>query len=89
MPLSNSIYHIENGKCYTLLEDEVLGREKQNLILAIKLANEKIRNISDKMDVIDDGSEKYDDLQDEKNDLEFMISDFEDRFEVILNKPSS
>jgi hypothetical protein len=88
MTLSNSPYHIENGKCYTLLEDELVGREKQNLMLAIKLANEKIFQISERMETIDDGSEEFDDLQNEKNDLEFMISDFEDRFEVLLNKPS-
>ena len=83
-----SLYYISDGKCYTLLEDELLGREKQNLILAIKLANEKIVSITERMEQFDDDSEEYDDLQDEKNDLEFMISDFEDRFEIILNKPS-
>ncbi|MCF6236108.1 MAG: hypothetical protein L3J70_07010 [Gammaproteobacteria bacterium] len=83
-----SLYHIENGKCYVLLEDELIGREKQNLILATKLANEKIEALNSKMDSLVDDTEEYDDLQDEKNDLEFMISDFEDRFEIILNKPS-
>ncbi len=85
---SPSLYHIENGNCYTLLEDELIGREKQNLILAIKLANEKIEVLNAKMESLKDDTEEYDDLQDKKNDLEFMISDFEDRFEVLLNKPS-
>ena len=88
MTQSPSLYHISDGQCYILLEDELLGREKQNLILAIKLANEKIVTITERMELLDDSSEEYDDLQDEKNDLEFMVSDFEDRFEIILNKPS-
>ncbi len=37
-----SIYHLENGKCYMLVEEESVGREKQNLKLAIKLAKEKL-----------------------------------------------
>ncbi len=83
-----SIYHIENGKCYILVEEESVGREKQNLKLAIKIARGKIKEIKEKMDLLDEDSTQYDDLQDDLNDHELLISDFEDRFEDLLNKPT-
>ncbi len=85
---NNSIYHVENGKCYILVEEESVGREIQNLKLAINLAQEKIKGIKEKMNVIDDESEEYDEFQDRLNDYELLVSDFEDRFEDLLNRPT-
>ena len=82
------IYHIENGYCYALLEEETIGREKENLALAIRLAKERIAKLSQKLDLTDEDSDEYGDIQDDKNDLEFMVSDFEYRFEILLNKPN-
>ena len=39
------------------------------------------------MDSLDDDSEEYYDLQDEMNDYEMIVSDSEDRHEVLLNMP--
>jgi hypothetical protein len=83
----NTIYHIDNGKCYILVEEEAVGREKQNLKLAIKLARGKIEEIGEKMSLLDEDSDEYDDLQDNLNDHELLVSDFEDRFEDLLNIP--
>lgn len=83
-----SIYHVENGKCYILLDEESVGREKQNLKLAIKLARNKIGDIKEAMDLLDEDSAEYDALQDELNDHEWLISDFENRFEDLLNRPA-
>lgn len=83
----SSIYHVENGECYILVQKNLLGREKQNLILAMRLAREKIAIIQVKMDTLDDTTEEYDQLQDEKNDHEMLVSDFEDRYEDLLNMP--
>ncbi|MCF6259114.1 MAG: hypothetical protein L3J98_02980 [Gammaproteobacteria bacterium] len=83
----NSIYHLENGKCYMLVEEESVGREKQNLKLAIKLAKEKTIKIQKRMNSLDEGSTEYDELQDDLNDHELLISDFEDRFEDLLRIP--
>jgi hypothetical protein len=70
-----------------LCKKNLLAREKQNLILAMRLAREKIAIIQAKMDTLDDTSEEYDQLQDEKNDHEMLVSDFEDRYEDLLNMP--
>lgn len=78
-------YRAENGTCYIAVEKSLLGREKQNLILAIRLAREKISHLEAKMDLLDDSSAEYDELQDEKNDCELLVSDFEDRCEDLLN----
>lgn len=83
----DSIYLVNEGKCYILVEEESVGREKNNLILAIKLAKKEIEIIKNKMNSMDDNSEKYDVLQDELNDHEMLISDFEDRFEDLINRP--
>lgn len=83
----NSIYHLENGKCYMLVEEESVGREKQNLKLAIKLAKEKTIEIQKRMNSLDEDSTEYDELQDDLNDHELLISDFEDRFEDLLRIP--
>ena len=81
------IYHIENGHCYILLEEDFASRETSNLIIAIKLAREKIACLQQAMQSLEEDSEEYDQLQDEKNDHEFMIADFEHRFERLLNLP--
>jgi len=83
-----SIYHIENGKCYILVEEESVGREKQNLKLGIKIAKDKIKEIKAKMNLLDKDSTEYDNFQDNLNDHELLISDFEDRFEDLLNRPT-
>jgi cell division protein FtsB len=58
---------------------------RQNLILTIRLARQEIARIEIKMNMQDDCSREYDELQDEKNDLEMLISDFEDQLEDLLN----
>lgn len=77
-------YRVENGTYYIAVEKSLLGREKQNLIMAIRLARERISAISAKMAVLDDSSAEYDELQDEKNNYELLVSDFEDRCEDLL-----
>lgn len=84
---SPPLYQIVNGKCYILLEDDLASREEGNLVMAIKLARAKIISIEKEMKTFEDDSEEYDELQDEKNDHEFMIADFENRFEILLNVP--
>ena len=80
-------YIIENNSVYIEYDDSILGQEISNLILIIKCFKEKIITIKDKMDSLDDDSEEYYDLQDEMNDYEMIVSDSEDRHEVLLNMP--
>jgi len=83
-----STFHVENGNCYILVENVAASREVQSLKLAIALGLEKIEHIKQAMNALADDTAEYDDLQDELNEFEMMISDFEDRSNELLNRPS-
>lgn len=83
-----SIYHVENGNCYIFVGNVAANREVQSLKLAIALGREKIEHIKQAMNSLADDTAEYDDLQDKLNDYEMMISDFEDRSNDLLNRPS-
>jgi hypothetical protein len=82
-----TLYHVEEGRCYILVEEENLGLEKRNLKLAISLARESVAAIEARMERLDDDSDEYDALQDEKNDREMLIAGFQDRLDVLDRRP--
>ena len=81
-------YLIQEGRCYILVDENEVGREKNSLRLAIDLAKQKILHIDAQMEALDDESIEYDRLQDTKNDLELLISGFGDRLVDLTNRPA-
>ncbi len=86
---TQSIYHLENGQCYILVEEQAVGREMANLQLAIRMSSAKITELQAKMEALDDGSDEYNDLQDEMNDHQILVSDFMNRLDDLAKLPVS
>ncbi len=82
-----ALYLVADGSRYIVVEDLVLGREKFNLALAARLANDEIARIKLAMSKLDDDSGAYENLRNELNDLEMLVADFGDRLEVLMNLP--
>jgi len=82
-------YIVQDGHCYVLLEPDQYGRETSNLKLIIGLARSRIGELKQRQSQLDEETDEYDQLQDEINDHEMLISDAEDRFELLLQIPSS
>jgi hypothetical protein len=85
---TSSIYHLENGRHYILVEEQAVGREMANLQLAIRMSSAKITEIQAQMAMLDDGSDEYNDLQDEMNDHQILISDFNNRLDDLAKLPA-
>jgi hypothetical protein len=81
-------YIVQNGHCYVLLEPDRYARETSNLKLIIGLARAKIEALRQEQSAFGEESEEYDRLQEAINDHELLISDSEDRFELLLRIPS-
>lgn len=82
-------YHLKNGQCYILVEEQAVGREIANLQLAIKMSTEKVSTLQAQMATLDDATDEFNDLQDEMNDHQMLISDFNNRLDDLSNMPAS
>jgi hypothetical protein len=82
-----SIYHLENGRYYMLVEEQSVGREMANLQLAIQMSTVKIGEIEARMSAMDDDTDEYTTLQDEMNDHQMLIADFKNRLGDLANLP--
>ena len=84
-----SRYVVSNGQFYLLLGQDQISREIANLEWCVKKANERITEIEEQMERLDDESNKYDALEEEANDLRMLVDDFTERFEDIVALPKS